>query len=429
MNIHFRLSALPQNSPISLPFAGREYNKLKDKHILHLALLLHDLGKGYPGRSLRSWPANRTENWQAVAFESRTVRRHQVSRAQSSRDDPSRFSPGYQRRRNDRGICLQRRLRPDAYPVVSADVRGCRCGRTGRVDALEVQSSDQPVPEDSGRILTGDEKVELGGAEEKMYAEISQHGKTPEMSDWINSASRNLPRNYCQQHESEEVARQLVLLRNTVGDQVQTWIKKCTGSELFELCIGKRESRRSGILYRMLGMLASQGAGVRSADIKSLGNSIVFYWFRFVDHEFDDPPASRLEDLRLRAIDLVTGKDDGPPSFSKRWSNADSVARKLSRPKIEVKIDNQTVESATIIDVFAYRKMGLLYRVAKKVHQLGLDVKFARISTYAQQMIAVLYVTDEQGSKVRNKNQLQMIKQELYRTTKDYLEPDTRSEI
>ena len=27
---------------------GREYKKLKDKNILHLALLLHDLGKGFP---------------------------------------------------------------------------------------------------------------------------------------------------------------------------------------------------------------------------------------------------------------------------------------------------------------------------------------------------------------------------------------------
>lgn len=175
----------------------------------------------------------------------------------------------------------------------------------------------------------------------------------------------------------------------------------------------------------MLGLLGSMGAGVRSADIKLLGNSVVFYWFRFVDHEFEDPPASRLEDLRLRALDLATGKDDGPPTFRAKWSKADSPARQLARPRIEVKIDNQTVESATIIDVFAYRKMGLLYRIAKKVHRLGLDVSFARVSTYAQQIIAVLYVTDEQGNKVRNKNQLQMIKQELYSTTKNYLEPQS----
>ena len=132
-----------------------------------------------------------------------------------------------------------------------------------------------------------------------------------------------------------------------------------------------------------------------------------------------------MEDLRLRANDLVTGKDEGPPTFRTKWSKSQSVARKLARPRIEVKIDNQTIETATIIDVFAYRKMGLLYRIAKKVHQLGLDVSFARISTYAQQLIAVLYVTDEQGNKVRNKNQLQMIKQELHRTTKNYLEPES----
>jgi [protein-PII] uridylyltransferase len=73
--------------------------------------------------------------------------------------------------------------------------------------------------------------------------------------------------------------------------------------------------------------------------------------------------------------------------------------------------------------VFAYRKIGLLYKISKQIHQLGLDVSYARISTYAQQIIAVFYVTDEQGNKVRNKNQLQVIKQEIYQMTKGYLEP------
>ena len=194
---------------------------------------------------------------------------------------------------------------------------------------------------------------------------------------------------------------------------------------MYELCVGKRERRRAGLFYKTLGMLASQGVAVRSADIKSIGGSLVLYWIKFEDLEFEDPPQSRIHDLRDRARDIAAGISDGPPTFRSKWGD-ESVARKLTRPRIEVKIDNQTVESATIIDVFAYQKIGLLYRISRKIHKIGLDVNYARISTYAQQLIAVFYVTDEQGNKVRNKNQLQVIKQEILRTTRSYLEPEAQ---
>ena len=86
---------------------------------------------------------------------------------------------------------------------------------------------------------------------------------------------------------------------------------------------------------------------------------------------------------------------------------------RLSRPPIQVKIDNQTVDTATIIDVFAYDKPGLLYKIVKKIFRLGLDVTYARIATYAHQVIDVFYVTDELGNKIRNKNQIQFIRKEI----------------
>ena len=406
---------------------GREYKNLKDKHILHLALLLHDLGKGYPedhcevGRRIADRIGKRlyldAEQREDVKF---LVHNHLVMTHLAFHRDINEEEMIAEFASNVGSVRMLTLL----YLLTCADVDAVGPGVLTPWKYNLLTSLFQKTR----HVLTGDDNVGVGNASSNsMYEQIVSLAKTELMRDWLAKASRNLPVNYCQQHDSADVARQLTLLHDTVGNQTQTWIKKCSGNGMFELCIGKRESRRSGIFYRMLGMLASQGAGVRSADIKSLGNSIVFYWFRFIDHEFEEPPASRLEDLKLRAIDLVTGKDEGPPTFRTKWSKADSVARKLARPRIEVKIDNQTVESATIIDVFAYRKMGLLYRIAKKVHQLGLDVSFARISTYAQQMIAVLYVTDEQGSKVRNKNQLQMIKQELYRTTKNYLEPESEA--
>ncbi len=170
-------------------------------------------------------------------------------------------------------------------------------------------------------------------------------------------------------------------------------------------------------------MLSSLGLQIRAADIKPMGDSLVFYWIQFEDKQFSQPNQARYEDIKQRALDLVLEVDENPPRFPAKWEKGENAALKLSRPEIRVKIDNETVSSATIIDVFAYDKTGLLYKLTKKLHRLGLDVTYARISTYAHQVIDVFYVTDEQGNKIRNRNQLQLIKNELLQATRNFLEP------
>ena len=46
----------------------------------------------------------------------------------------------------------------------------------------------------------------------------------------------------------------------------------------------------------------------------------------------------------------------------------------------------------------------------------------ARVSTYAHQIIDVFYVTDEDGNKIRNQNQLQIIRNQLLKAVTDFLE-------
>ena len=404
---------------------GRVYTQLKDKNILHLALLLHDLGKGYPedhcevGRRIAERIGKRLHlpfEWaEDVKF---LVHNHLVMSHLAFHRDINDENMVAEFASNVGSVRLLSML----YVLTCADVEavGPDVMTNWKYNLLT------NLYQNAKDVLTGQhsEASDRADASESLFAEIGSHAESSELSFWVRSAAKNLPRNYCFQHEPDEIARQLLLLRETTGAEVQCWVKKCAGTNLFELCVGKRERRRAGLFYKLLGMLASQGVAVRSADIKSIGGSLVLYWIKFEDFEFDDPPQSRIDDLRDRARDIATGESDGPPTFRSKWGREESVAQKLARPRIEVKIDNQTVESATIIDVFAYRKIGLLYRISKRIYKIGLDVNYARISTYAQQLISVFYVTDEQGNKVRNKNQLQVIKQEIYRTTKSYLEPE-----
>ena len=72
-------------------------------------------------------------------------------------------------------------------------------------------------------------------------------------------------------------------------------------------------------------------------------------------------------------------------------------------------------------------KIGLLYRITKKIYKLGLDLRFARVATYGHQVIDVFYVTDVAGNKIRSLNQIQIIKRELYDTVTKFLASEDES--
>ncbi|MCH2177914.1 MAG: HD domain-containing protein [Mariniblastus sp.] len=401
---------------------GKAYRSIRDKNLLHLALLLHDLGKGYPedhcevGRRIaiasgeRLWLSD--EDTETIKF---LVQNHLVMTHLAFHRDINDEEMVAEFAANVGSVRLLSML----YVLTCADVDAVGPGvltawKLGLLTDLYRHAKN---------ILTGHRDDDRYESQQVEFSEqIAATSTDADISAWLSHAAQNLPRNYCEQHDAEFISKQLIELRETISDKVQCYVGRVKDTNLIELCIGKREKRRAGIFYRVTGLLASLGLSITSVDIKPIGDSLIFYWFKFADRDFDNPPQSRLDEIQKRALDVVTGGDREPPQFRTKWKKrGGGRALQLSRPRIEVKIDNQTVDSATIIDVFAYKKIGLLYRISEKLHELGLDVNYARISTYAHQLIAVFYVADEQGNKVRNKNQLHVIQQEVLRETSEFL--------
>jgi len=407
---------------------GKTYRSLRRKNTLHLALLLHDLGKGFAedhsevGRRIAQETGRRFElaadETEEIMF---LVHNHLVMSHLAFHRDINDESMVAEFASNVGTVELLSML----YVLTCADIAAVGPGvlndwKLGLLTTLYLNAK---------KILTG--TSEASGPDrryQKVYDVIASYGKDLDAQSWIRDAASNLPNNYCDIHDPDAIAHQLLVLRDTLSEEVQCWVSQVDGTNLIELCIGKREKRRSGVFYKVAGVLQSLGLMIRSADIKPLGHGLIWYWFQFEDSDFVDPPQSRLDDIKFRTRDLLLGIDEGPPTARTTWEKKESRALQLSRPKIQVKINNQTVDTATIVDVFAYNKTGLLYRIAKKFYQLGLDVNYARISTYAHQVIDVFYVTDDQGNKIRNKNQVQIIKKEILKTVTDFLEPKKPSE-
>ena len=63
-----------------------------------------------------------------------------------------------------------------------------------------------------------------------------------------------------------------------------------------------------------------------------------------------------------------------------------------------MRIDNELSDECTVVEVFTVDRRGLLYRLARALHDLGLVIRFAKIGTYLDQVVDVFYVTERDGA-------------------------------
>jgi [protein-PII] uridylyltransferase len=87
-----------------------------------------------------------------------------------------------------------------------------------------------------------------------------------------------------------------------------------------------------------------------------------------------------------------------------------------------VRIDNETSDGFTIIDVFADDRQGLLYVITNEIFQIGLSIHAARISTRLDQVADVFYVTDQAGKKLQDHALLERVRAGIEKAVEKFLE-------
>ncbi|HMO13079.1 MAG TPA: [protein-PII] uridylyltransferase [Pirellulaceae bacterium] len=399
---------------------GKIYRSLREKGLLNLALLIHDLGKGFPedhcevGRRFAEAIGGRLQMSEDVVEDMKFLVHNHLMMSHTA----------FRRDINDEGLVAEFganvgsvKLLKLLYLLTCADVSAVGPGvlNQWKLDLL----TDLYL--NAKNVLTGHHG--LDGVDTRLESILKRIGEQIADADvqrWVMQQARNLPRNYCRQIPVELIAQQLLAIRDTIGDEVQCWVMPHEDNKFIDVCIGKREKIRSGIFYKVNGMLANKGFQILSADIKHLANSLVWYWFRIRDLDFQATAPARLGELEEDVRGLVSGNLSEPKTLRTLWKKYKFVTN--PRQEIRVEVDNQTVQSATIIDVFAFQKFGFLYIISKEIFNLDLDVRFARVSTYGERVVNVFYVTDDQGNKIRDRKRLKQIQSALLEVTRHHME-------
>ncbi|WP_433160058.1 [protein-PII] uridylyltransferase [Kribbella sp. CA-247076] len=160
-----------------------------------------------------------------------------------------------------------------------------------------------------------------------------------------------------------------------------------------------------GTLSTVAAVLAVERLAVRSAVITSVEGLGISQWT--VAGSAPDP-------VRLRDRLAVALRDD--TDLVRRLAARDSSAVK-ARVASRVDLLPGASETATVLQVRAHDRPGLLYDVTSAIASTGADIRSAHVSTLGAECVDVFYLTDSQGSPLDEEDARTTAKSVLNRLT------------
>jgi [protein-PII] uridylyltransferase len=163
---------------------------------------------------------------------------------------------------------------------------------------------------------------------------------------------------------------------------------------------------RPGLFSSVAGALALNGMDVRAANVAG-EEGVAVEVFTVEVARGTWPDTAKLRD------DLAAVLND-KMAIGERLSERERVypprRRSAARPPvIEVTVDNDASETATVLEVRAPDEIGLLHRITRALFNAGLDVEAARVSTLGEMVVDAFYVRESGGMKVGDPARLSMV--------------------
>ncbi len=401
--------------------------EIRRKDLLHLAILLHDLGKGQEQDHSEVGKAIAEETAARLGLdeqETRTliflVHRHLLMAHTAFRRDP------YDEKvllTFARAVGTPEVLRK-LLILTAADIAAVGPGMmTKWKESLLLELYLRTLSEVSGERETSSGTDRL----RKLAGQVAREALTTldvrlEVQ-WVESQLPQFPLRYVFGTPPERIATHLAAIKRLRPDEVRV-------EEHFNAVLGTCEYTvvtfdrlTPGIFSKIAGVVAAKGLQILDAQIITRNDGIVADTFQVIDPDFvGAPPAERRKSIARAMVRILTGEESVENLVAR--SRRLPTGRRLptNRQPTEVQIDNETSDRFTIIDVFADDRQGLLYVVTHAMFQLGLSVHAARISTRLDQVADVFYVSDRDGTKIEDHARLETIRKTVKDNIDQFLE-------
>lgn len=401
---------------------GEVYRDLKVKPLLHLALLLHDAGKGYVeehcevGRRLAldvcsrfNMPSSQAE---IVSF---LIHRHLEMADLAFRHDIT-----------DPRILLEFSHKlgtPEKlsmlYVLTAADVSGVGPGVWNRwkgdllgefYDRLNfIVSGQQPKFQEEERLRQVREHVLHS------IVPLGEEADVEPLAHWVDEQLKSFSSYYISMTPPQRIAADLDIIRGLAPGEIRVEGKYNPESQWVEYRVILDSQHSDGCFHRIAGTLTARHMDILGAEITTSTGGIVVDVFYVFDQDYSgEVPTHRIQEVGDAIRSVLTKKTTVKDLFIRHKRFASSrVKTPIMQLENRVVIDNDTSDRCTVVSVFAHDRPGLLYTISRTLFQLELSVDLAKIATHFDQVVDVFYVTDNAGQKILGENRLQEIQQRM----------------
>jgi [protein-PII] uridylyltransferase len=393
------------------PFLTKVTETLVKRHVLFLACLFHDMGKGQGGSHAQKGAAmipKIAERMGLSASDAEQLEflvRHHLAMVHFS-----------QRRDLDDPVVLKRLAKsiPDEetlsllYLLTFADIRSVGPDVwkdwTGMLlQELYVKTLRQ-MSAGTYRRKTDEEWMQ------KMTSDIvtDADGEIPERK--VRKILKKMPVSYFGQFSRQNILRHVRLLDSIEG-KFATEVICYEEYDEFTVCAPDKK----GIFSVFCGVLSANGLNILGARIVTTLDKKAFdvFYVERTDYLTEEEYGEVWKKVDKNLRKVLDGDIEIDELVERRKRNYSSYGRKVPEYPPEIVFDNESSDKATVIEVYAHDREGLLYSITKTIAEMDLSIDYAKISTRADQVADTFYVRDSRGRKISGAKKLKKIEDSL----------------
>jgi [protein-PII] uridylyltransferase len=408
---------------------GTAYRDIEHKELLHLAVLLHDLGKGFPedhsdvGRIIAETVGRRLNlpdhHRETIMF---LVHKHlRMSHLALRRNinDPEllmEFS---------REVGSAERLRM-LYVLTAADLKSVGPKTwTDWKGGLLAELYDNVMLILSGKPYRFHEEERLTLVKQDVIRCLHEKVKDSSEKEILNHIDEQLadfPPHYLSTTTAEQIADDLRKVHYLKPGEVRIDGQYDASNGTIEFRVIVSADLAAGCFHKITGALNAKQLVFLTAQICTSLDGTVVDRFQVIDNDFAQGVSQERIEAVSEAIRIAVRKDTPVKKLFQKFMRFDggNEAEPISNLESRVVIDNETSKTCTVIDVFAHDRRGLLYTVSRAIFKLDLSVELAKISTHLDQVVDVFYVTDFDGRKIKDGERLKDVRRQLTETIEEF---------
>ena len=168
-----------------------------------------------------------------------------------------------------------------------------------------------------------------------------------------------------------------------------------------------------GLFAKIAGTLSANGINILNATIATSVDSVALDTF-YVSYMGKSLQADPKKNRVLQDLSAVLRGEATVEQIMAERKIARFVREKVSRYRpTRVVFDNSVSSRYTVVDIFTYDRIGLLYDITRTLAGMGIDIALSKISTKADQVADVFYLTDRGLGKITDEARLEQIRAAL----------------